>query len=274
MTYDIHTHAYHPKIAHKVIAQLENHYGIPPVGTGRIEDLLAKAEAGGIDRVVVHSAATSPAQVIPANNWAIGLERDHPRVRAFGTLHPDYPDNEAELSRLEAAGIVGIKLHADFQGFRLDDRRLWPIFEMLSGRFTVMLHVGDVLPPEKNNSCPKKVAAIHRDFPELTIIAAHMGGYQHWKWALEHLIGRDVYIDTSSTLEFIDDATLEAIYRRHPRERILFGSDYPLFDPGVERIRLRERLGLTDADMEMALTTAGELFPLTGSGDTGSPDIS
>jgi hypothetical protein len=48
-----------------------------------------------------------------------------------------------------------------------------------------------------------------------------MGGYQHWKWALEHLIGQDVYIDTSSTLEFVDDATLKAIYRRHPRERIL-----------------------------------------------------
>ncbi len=83
-----------------------------------------------------------------------------------------------------------------------------------------------------------------------------------------------MYIDTSSTLEFIDDATLEAIYRRHPRERILFGSDYPRFDPGVERIRLRERLGLTDADMELALTAAARLFPEKDPGEAGGSDIS
>lgn len=260
LTFDIHTHAYHPKIAHKVIAQLNDHYGIPPVGNGLIEDLLARATVGGIDRVVVHSAATSPAQVIPANNWAMALERENPRVRAFGTLHPDYPDIAAELDRLERAGIRGIKLHADFQGFRLDDPRLWPIFEMISGRFAVMLHVGDVLPPEQNNSCPMKVAAIHRDFPELVIIAAHMGGYRHWQWALTHLIGQDVYIDTSSTLAFLDDATLREIYDRHPKERILFGSDYPLFDPGQEKLILQSRLRLSDADMETALTAAGVLF--------------
>ncbi len=85
LTYDIHTHAYHPKIAHKVIAQLEDHYGIPPVGTARIEALLDRAEAGGLDRVVVPSAATSPAQVIPANNWAIGLDAITPGA---GFRHP------------------------------------------------------------------------------------------------------------------------------------------------------------------------------------------
>lgn len=266
LTYDIHTHAYHPKIAHKVIAQLDDHYGISPVGNGLIEDLLARAEAGGIDRVVVHSAATAPAQVVPANNWAIELERTDPRVRAFGTLHPDYPDIAAELDRLERAGICGIKLHADFQGFRLDDPRLWPVFEMIQGRFAVMLHVGDVLPPEENNSCPMKVAAIHRDFPDLTIIAAHMGGYRHWKWALEHLIGKNVYIDTSSTLAFVDDGILQEIYRRHPKERILFGSDYPLFDPAEEKKVLATRLRLSDSDMETALTAAGAIFSRNGAG--------
>jgi predicted TIM-barrel fold metal-dependent hydrolase len=69
-----------------------------------------------------------------------------------------------------------------------------------------------------------------------------------------------VYIDTSSTLAFVDDATLRAIYDRHPKERILFGSDYPLFDPGEEKKALQARLGLSDADLETALTAAGAIF--------------
>ena len=260
MFIDIHTHAYHPKISDKVLAQLEDHYGIKPVGTGQIDDLIARAKKAGLDRVVVHNAATASAQVVPANNWAIRIHRENPEVYSFGTVHPDYPDWERELDRLQRNGIKGIKFHADFQGFRLDDHRLWPIFEALSGRFMVMLHVGDRLPPEQNNSCPAKVAAILRDFPKLTVIAAHMGGYLHWQYVLEHLVGKDVYIDTSSTLSFIDDDTLQRIVAGHPRERILFGSDYPLFDPGEEIVKLRRRLSLRDAELESMLSAASSLF--------------
>ena len=32
MFLDVHTHAFHPKIASKVITKLEDHYGIEPVG--------------------------------------------------------------------------------------------------------------------------------------------------------------------------------------------------------------------------------------------------
>ncbi|UJX40536.1 amidohydrolase family protein [Desulfovibrio sp. JY] len=260
MFIDIHTHAYHPKISDKVLAQLESHYGIKPVGTGQIDDLIARAKKAGLDRVVVHNAATAAAQVVPANNWAIRIHRENPEVLSFGTLHPDYPDFERELDRLERNGIKGIKFHADFQGFRLDDHRLWPIFEALSGRFMVMLHVGDNLPPEQNNSSPDKVAAIVRDFPGLTVIAAHLGGYLHWQYVLEHLVGKDVYIDTSSSLSFIDDDTLHRIVDGHPRERILFGSDYPLFDPGDEIGLLRRRLSLRDAELEGMLSAATSLF--------------
>jgi uncharacterized protein len=260
MFIDIHTHAYHPKIADKVLAQLEDHYAIHPVGTGQLDDLLARAKRAGLDRVVVHNAATAPAQVVPANNWAIRIHRENPEVLSFGTLHPDYPEFERELDRLWRSGIQGIKFHADFQGFRLDDRKLWPIFEALSGRFVVMLHVGDRLPPEENNSCPAKVAAILRDFPDLTVIAAHMGGYLHWKYAVEHLVGKNVYIDTSSTLPFIDDDTLFRIWNGHPRDHILFGSDYPIFDPGEEIVALRNRLSLRDSELEQLLSTASSLF--------------
>ena len=260
MTLDIHAHAFHPKIAEKVLQQLEDHYGIAPVGTGLVEDLLFRLDAAGIDRAAVHAAATAPAQVIPANNWSIELARTHPRLIPFGTIHPGFADFETELDRLEAAGIKGIKIHADFQGFRLDDPALFPILEAVGNRFVALFHVGDRLPPELNPSCPAKLAVIRRQFPGLTIIAAHLGGYLHWAEALEHLAGQDVFLDTSSSLPFIEAGLLRAILDKHPPERILFGSDYPLFDPGQELESLRSRLHLSDSGLEQLLTTGETLF--------------
>ncbi len=260
MTLDIHCHVFHPKIASKVLAQLEGHYGITPVGTGLAEDLLVRMAQAGISRACVQVAATAPAQVVPANNWAVELKRTYPAFIPFGTIHPGFADFEAELDRLERAGIQGVKLHADFQGFRLDDPALWPILEAMEGRFTTLFHVGDRKPPRDNPSCPAKLAAIRRDFPRLTIIAAHLGGWFHWREALEHLAGRDVYLDTSSCLEFIPDDLLRAILDRHPPERVLFGSDYPLYDPGLELNRLRSRLRLTDQGIERLLHNGLELF--------------
>ncbi|MFP5221482.1 MAG: amidohydrolase family protein [Acidobacteriota bacterium] len=260
MTLDIHTHAFHPKIAAKVLKQLTDHYGITPVGTGRVEDLLERLDAAGIERAAVHAAATAPAQVVPANNWSIELARAEPRLIPFGTIHPGFKDFEAEFSRLERAGIRGIKIHADFQGFRLDDPALRPVLEAMQGRFTALFHVGDRLPPHENPSCPAKLKAIRKDFPGLCIIAAHLGGYLHWAEALEHLAGTDVYLDTSSSLPYLDDALLRAILDRHSPEMVLFGSDYPLFDPGRELDRLRERLRLSDAALERLLTSGEALF--------------
>jgi predicted TIM-barrel fold metal-dependent hydrolase len=258
---DTHCHVFHHKIADKARAQLEDHYGIRPQGSGVLDDLLARADRAGIDRVVVHTAATDPAQVIPANNWALSLMRQSPRVTAFGTLHPDYPDPETELDRLERAGVTGLKFHPDFQGFFLDDPKFYALMEMIGSRFMLMIHVGDTLPPAQNPSCPIKMARLRRAFPGPVMIAAHLGGYLHWDYAVEHLAGLDVYLDTSSSLRMVRDDTLRALVSRHPAERLLFGSDYPLFDPADEIELIKQRLVPLGLDLKALLSAGTALFP-------------
>jgi len=258
---DTHTHVFHPKIAEKAINQLHAHYGIHPQGTGVLADLLSRADRAGIARVVVHTAATDPSQVIPANNWALDMERQSPRVTAFGTLHPDYAEPEKELARLRAAGIKGLKFHPDFQGFFLDDPKFYALMEMIGDEFTLMIHVGDTLPPEKNPSCPLKMAKLRRAFPGPRLIAAHLGGYSHWRYAVEHLAGLDVFLDTSSSLSFIDDDTLRELLAKHPAEQLLFGSDYPLFDPADEIALVERRMAPLGVNVETLLRAGTLLFP-------------
>lgn len=230
------------------------------MGTGLIEDLLAREKRARLDRAVVHTAATAPRQVIPANDWAIRLQAAHPEVIAFGSLHPGFAEWEKELHRLERNAIQGLKFHPDFQGYDLNDPALCPFFEAVGNRFVLMFHIGDRLPPELNPSSPARLARIRRDFPKLTIIAAHLGGYLHWPQALEVLAGTDVYLDTSSTLGFISDDLLQGLLRKHPRERLLFGSDYPLFDP-LDEIRLLEtRAGFRESEIVELLENGKEVL--------------
>lgn len=263
MLIDFHTHAFHPKIAPKAIEHLNSHYKITCQCSGIMDDLIHRIKKAGLDKMVVLCAATSAAQVIPANNFALALKAAHPEAIPFGTIHPDYEDWENQLNRLRARGIKGLKLHPDFQGFMLNDKRLLPIIEAAQKDFVFLVHIGDEAEPEDNPSCPYKLAALVDNFPDARFVAAHLGGYMQWEHAADVLIGKDVYIDTSSSMDFIDDRTLSEIMKKHPHEKILFGSDYPLYSPDKEIAKLKSRLNLTSTKLEMFLSNGAELLELT-----------
>lgn len=263
MFFDIHTHAFHPKIAHKAVEHLDSFYRVACVGDGTVGHLLQREKAAGIDRCVILCAATTPAQVVPANNYAMRLQNEHEEVIAFGTVHPGYDRWEAELARMKAAGLVGIKLHPEFQSFRLDDPRLLPVFEAAQEDFILEIHIGDNVPPEQNPSCPYKLAAILDAFPRLTVIAAHLGGYRMWEHALRVLGGRrreNLWFDTSSVTPFVSEEELRGLLAAFPRERLLFGTDWPLYDPCEEMERLQRMAGMTDEQLETIMGNAGRLF--------------
>lgn len=260
MYIDVHTHAFHPKIANKAIVHLNNYYNVKCAGSGTIDDLICLEKKANIDKFVILCAATGAAQVIPANNYAIQLQNNYAQVISFGTIHPDFTEWEKELQRLKNNNIKGIKLHPDFQGFWLNDPKLYPILEQAQHDFIFEIHIGDLKPPEKNPSCPYKIASILDAFPKLRLIATHFGGYRHWDHALKSIVGRDIWIETSSSMPFIPQNTLELILKKHPKERILFGSDYPIYDPSEELIKLKERAKLSHGELELILSNATTLF--------------
>ncbi|KAB1443718.1 amidohydrolase family protein [Pseudodesulfovibrio senegalensis] len=261
MRIDVHTHAFHPKIAPRVAEYLLQTHGIAVRGKGTVEELLLRMEVCDLDRAVVHTSATTGAQVIPANNWTISLQADHPQLIAFGSVHPDFDRNEEELNRLERKGIRGLKFHPDFQNVSMDDPRLFELMEMAGDRFIMMFHLGGDLPIEHNPSNPMKMAALRRMFPKPTMIAAHLGGIRRWTEALEHIAGLNIHVDTSSTLQHISGKMFRDFINRHDRQQVLFGSDYPIFDPQEEMALLRDKAKLSEARIEQMLGAATVLFP-------------
>jgi len=260
MRIDVHTHAFHPKIVHRVSEYLQEEHGISVRCTGTVDELLLKMHEIDLDRVVVHTAATNASQVIPANNWTIELQTCHPEIIAFGSVHPDFDRNEQELNRLEENGIIGIKFHPDYQGIPMDDPRLFELMEMMGNRFILMFHLGGDLPIKINPSNPMKMISLRRMFPEPEMIAAHLGGIRRWSEAMEYIAGQDINVDTSSTLEHISGYDFRTFLNTHDSQRVLFGSDYPIFDPCENLALLKNKAGLSNSRIEQLLEAGSPLF--------------
>lgn len=245
---DFHAHFFPESIAAKVVERLAGHYGIPVNHRGIKEEYLELARKANLQAAVFCTAATKPEQVRSANEWALANKGNG--LIPFGTLHPDMDDADAELAWLKAAGVKGIKLHPDFQSFHLDEDRALALYERLIPDFFLLLHVGDEeVPGRTNYATPEQLSRVLDLLPGLRVIAAHMGGYQMWDRAMDCLVGREVFFDTSSCLEFLPDERFLAMAREHGVNRVLMGSDYPFRAPGWEVARLAS-LGFGTEELE------------------------
>jgi len=222
---DFHAHAFPDAVAQKARDFLEDYYHLPMFGNGKLDHLIQTSVDGGITRLVVCSTATTAKQVTNINNWLSTAQREHPYLIALGTLHPDFEDIPSETQRILELGLHGIKLHPDFQHCDLLCDGMLEIFKCCQGRLPLLIHVGD-----KNTtySKPKKIARIMELFPKLTIIAAHMGGYSEWEDAEKYLIGKNCYIDTSSSFCGLSYDEMARLIKKHGHKKVLFGTDYPL----------------------------------------------
>jgi predicted TIM-barrel fold metal-dependent hydrolase len=227
---DFHAHVYPEKIAAKAAASIAEFYGVPSQKNGTVDELLESGRTAGIERFVVFSAAAVPAQVQAINNYISSVCLERPEFTGFGTLHRDMEKPLDEIERLVSLGLKGIKLHPDMQGFNIDDERMMDIYAFLEGRLPVIFHTGDY---RYTFSHPARLAKVLDNFPKLTAIAAHFGGWSVVDIAFDYLYKRRCYFDVSSSLSFIGSRRAVELIRSYGAERFLFGSDYPMWDPAA-----------------------------------------
>ncbi len=258
---DIHAHIFPEKVASKAVSNISQRYCQEAHYQGVFSEYIGLLADAQFTCGVVSTAATRPEQVTAANDWALELNK-HPLLKALGTIHLDYPDWQVELDRIQEAGLKGMKLHPDFQRFYPDDPRAMELYSYLPDGFVLLFHVGD--DPsivEKRFAQPQRIAKVVEAFPNLNIIAAHMGGYRQWEEAKKWLIGTGAYLDTSSAASFLDPQEFVEMVRTHGYQRILFGSDYPFRGPGEDKAALAE-LGLTDRELRAIMGENAAQLPI------------
>ena len=259
MIIDGHMHVWPDKIAGRALGSPTS--GLRRFGDGTVDSARETLERGGVDRGVCLAVADAPERLEAANRFVGQLPQD--RFIGFGSVHPGRTPEENRAS-LRENGLRGVKVHPLFQGFSLDDRRLWDILDALRGEFVAVLHVGrEEAEGENTRATPRMVADIARAFPDLDVIAAHFGGYHAQDEAEEDLRGVGVYVDTSwpPGIASLGSERVRALIDRHGAERVVFASDWPMADPGIEAKAIRD-LGLGDTDTDAIL--GGNLARLLG----------
>lgn len=257
---DAHCHAFPDKIALKAGQAIGAFYGIEIREDGSYQTMLERGSACGVVSSAVLAVATAPSQVRRANEFlAENMARLGSRIVGFAASHPDDECRVDEVALCRASGFRGVKVHPDIQGFKLDDPRMFEVYEAMGDDMLLYAHTGD---HRYDNSSPARVKHVLRLFPKLRVICAHLGGWRVWDEACSVLTSENVYVDTSSTTDWHTDEQLAKIIRAYGSSRVLFGTDYPMWRIGDEARRISS-LPLPSSDIKAIMfDNASELFGL------------
>jgi predicted TIM-barrel fold metal-dependent hydrolase len=261
---DVHTHVWDVEahIAQEVIddqakqAQRQGH-GMSP-------DMSAPPERhwpamDTVDRAVVFGLRGSATGFAVPNEYVAAYVAEHSdKLVGFCSIDPGEGDPVAELERsVNELGLVGVKISPVYAGFDPCDQKLGRFYKCAEMMRTPLLwHQGGTIVRRGHleHSSPLELDPIAREFPQLTMVVAHMG--KPWFSETAVLVRKHsrVYADISSVLyspwQFYQ-AVLQ-FYEWGIADKLLFGSDFPWMTPAGQRTALEQ---INDVVAEAKLPT-------------------
>lgn len=269
---DFHTHTFPDKIAASTVEMLAQKSHTRPFSDGTAGGLSARARAAGVTLSIVLPVATNPRQVAHINDFAARTNEhtEQTGLLSFGCIHPDCPEWKAELDRIAALGLKGVKLHPVYQDVDFDDPRYLNILSRAGELgLIVITHAGaDIGYPGVERCTPEMILRAIRQTGPVKLVLAHMGGWREWDRAEELLADQPVWLDTAFStgsitplddgyyrpeeLPMLQEADFLHMVRTFGADRLLFGTDSPWSDQR-ESIDWMNALPLPEADKNAIL---------------------
>jgi len=183
-------------------------------------------------------------------------------------------DMQAEIDdKVKNHGAKGLKLHPVSNRFYPSDRGLWPAYQKaVELGLPILFHSGEAEVAgytQADYARPANFEAVMQSFPKLVIVLAHLGkGFLGESVALARKHD-NVHFDTSAILSgmeiksgFASREEAVKLIRTIGVSRVLFGSDWPWFDP-LLAIRQIEGLNFSEDEKRMILgRNAAKVFGL------------
>jgi predicted TIM-barrel fold metal-dependent hydrolase len=180
---------------------------------------------------------------IPNEEIAEAAQANPDIMIAFGSIDPHKGRMGAREARrlVEDHGVKGFKFHPTVQGFEPADRMAWPIYEVINEyQLPAIFHSGHSgigsgmrcgggLRLQSSN--PMLLEDVAIAFPDMQIVVAHPS----WPWQDEALSlalhKPNIWIDLSGWSPKYFPPQLVQYCNTLLKDRILFGSDFPLIAP-------------------------------------------
>ncbi|MCA9611906.1 MAG: amidohydrolase [Sandaracinus sp.] len=200
-----------------------------------IELTLAALDAAKIDRALITAWSGPEGFLVTNDEVASFVARAPERLVGVAAVDLRRPvEAVKELRRCVARGFRALRLLPWLWEAPPDDRRYYPLYLAcveLNIPFCLQVgHAGPLRPSEPGRPIPylDRVAC---DFPELTIVAGHIG----YPWTDEMIALAtkypNVHIDTSAYKPSRFPESLVKFMRGHGRRKVLFGSNFPMILP-------------------------------------------
>jgi predicted TIM-barrel fold metal-dependent hydrolase len=228
---------------------VHGHFGPYDRGLGTRVDTFMSATADevaqrGLDSEIEITVVSAIHGLIPYRGNAVLGNRDaalavesNPALRFWTIVDPRVPESyEQSDELLDHSGCVGIKIHPHAHGYEI--REHGPaLFAFAAERDAVVLaHSGDI------GSYPEDFVAFVDRYPNIQLILAHLGNSDDGSIsrqveAIERARNGNLWVDTSSSRSMFA-GLIEWAVERIGYERILFGSDTPLYWAGAQKGRI------------------------------------
>ncbi len=223
------------------------HYGLScekgcdeplPYGSGDPETVANRAKSSNI-----RWSAISPLRVFPNRLILDGNEEtakavdETPGLLQWAVLSPLLEESFDQVKDLtQNPKCLGIKIHPEMDDYNITEYG-GKIFEFAAKHnLIVKTHSGE------SRSMPEDFVPFLDEFPEVRLIVAHLGctddkDSTHQVRAIQMSKHRNIYTDTSSAMNINPDL-LEWAVGEIGSDRILFGTDSPLYFVPMQRARI------------------------------------
>ena len=257
MLIDAHTHAFAPGTDSERVAicardeTFAELYADPKARLATTADLVSALDVAGIDRAVVAGFAFRHERDLAAqNDHLLVSARECERLVPLATLNLSHPGWRAAAEKALAAGARGFgELRPHSQGWAPLGSEGRALCELAREANAVLLWhvsepVGHEYPGKRGGISAAEMAQLAEVFPEVRMIAAHLGGGLSFFLQMPELRPslNNVYFDTAASGLLYDDASVARLVALAGPERVLFGSDYPLLSPRRQLQRLQALL--------------------------------
>ena len=268
MIIDIHTHIFPDKIAESTLEILSAKSHSVPFTNGTLNGLMESMKKFNVDISVILPVATKPEQVIKINDNAAQINEKFfdAGIISFASIHPNFDNFRAELSRVKNLGFKGIKIHPVYQDRNLDDKKFLQIFYRAAELdLIVITHAGlDIGFPNAIRCTPKMARHVVEEIGAFKFILAHMGGWKNWDEVADELSSVNVFIDTAFSIglipaknnyysedemKMLDAENFMKLYKIFGADKILFGTDSPWDSQGTP-IDFINALPIDDVDKD------------------------
>ena len=196
-----------------------------------LEKMIAGMGRCGIESIILspHDALSGDSR--EGNRQMLDAVTRYPgRVYGYCTINPNFPEEiPGEMDRyLGKPGVVGFKIHPSMHAYPADGDRYRPVWERANqDKLMVLSHTWGV-----SGGCgAADMRKIAERYPDVRLILGH-SCYGAWEEAIALAEAfPNVYLELTAAYHVY--GLLEWMCRKAGSHKVLFGTDYPWFDPMV-----------------------------------------